>query len=186
MCLSGDPLPLSVSETVSLPTQPSLGALELFPLGGDGFSSPSSVYAGRAQLASDASGGTNQIRINMDDRYTQVLSYLSIGVTAGAADIDARMELNVTGDELIRINITTTFRQLSGLTASNQALWIPPPVALTRIGDNLPSFRCIVDNTDGETLNVGIRLYNFDREARHRVPLHILFGFLARSSQVVS
>jgi hypothetical protein len=120
----------------------------------------------------------------MDDRYTQVIGYLRLGITSAVADVDGRMEVNVAQDELIRVNVTTINRVLSGLTASNTALWVPPPIALTRFGDDIPNFRVIVDNVDTQTLQFGLRIYNFDREARHRVPLHILFGFLARTGGV--
>lgn len=177
---------MSVSETLTLPAQPvGGGGFALFPLGGDGFSSPSSVYAGRAQLAGDVSGGTNQIRINMDDRYTQVVGYMRLSILSAVADADGRMEINVAQDELIRVNVTTINRVLSGLTASNTALWTPPPVALTRFGDEVPNFRVIIDNADGETLQFGLRVYNFNREARHTVPLHVLFGFLARTGGMI-
>lgn len=176
---------MSVSSTVQLPNNPDSGAVDLVPLGGDGFSSPISLYIVKVDLDSDAGGGNNRITIRFDVRYTSIVSYASLQITSGAAAIGARLEIRTNGDENVAIQQELPVVSVSGSNTTNAMLWTPPALMVSAAHSatetDPPVLRGTIDNTDTESQILTARIYNFDKRARELAPLHVLLASLTRS-----
>lgn len=154
------------------------------PLGGDGFTSPHSLYIVHAVLDSDASGGSNSITVRFDPRYTSLVSYLQTQVTSGAAAIGCRMEIRTSALENVTLQQEMPLVAVSGQLRTQGVLWTPPALmvtAETAPATSPPFYTSAIDNVDTEALLLTARIYNFDRRARELAPLNLLLSSLTRS-----
>jgi len=176
--VAGGPESLSVSVTssVTLPAQPTVGSTFRRALGGDGVIAPHSLIAVNVVLDHDASAGTATITVGFDDRYSSLLPWAGIAVEGASSDVIARMVLS-TGSENLPIVETPTITQgPSGLADPNAALvWIPPPYVIpggTRSGTL--SFQVV--NTNGDTSELSMYVLQFDINVVQKTPLPILLS----------
>jgi len=176
---------VSVTSAFELPAQPTNGTVGLQPLGGNGFTAPHSVYSVFEQVTHDASAGNASISCRFDPRYTQLVSYIGVGQTSGAATVDYFLEIECSDVDRIAVVKEAPLISVVGLGITNQALWTPPAIlcsaGLGAVTDT-PFFRVVTTNTDTESTILRARVYNFDKRARELVPLPELLGALVRGT----
>lgn len=166
---------MSVSITLTLPSQPAAGVVRLRPLGGDGYSSPQSMYIVDCDSVSDASGGVNTITVNLDPQYQSVISLIATQLESGTADVPVFITLHPEG-------LTPSFGVQKDMKFNSDVgsnlLYAPPPMfnavrVLTR-----------TDNVDTETLHLAFIAHNFKRDAFQKVPLNIILASLPRGFDI--
>ena len=183
---------MTVAETVTLPGQPTVGAIEYVPLGGDGFTAPHSVADFRVGLDGDASGGYGQIRVRPDARFVSLFAEVCIYADpAWGVAWDYRLDLTESGASSVAIVVTgrtSAHVGLAGLTVQESALWTPPAALLVNddaAGTGSPYVQGFTVNPGaGFTTYLTGKVYQFDRRAREVVPLPILLGSVPRGHQV--
>lgn len=163
---------MSVSTTVILPAQPAQGETVYTPLGGDGRSAPLGCYFCRAEIEGDAGSGTAAITIELDRRYTNLITYLNfqINVDAAAGDFMMRVMRDPSGTQPDRAQIVGTIPQVpTTLTQDNAAfLWYPPPVFFQGAGAGVASTLNVAAT---ETYMLTAEVLVFDVDIRRLAPL---------------
>lgn len=180
---------MTVTAAFTLPDQPAAGTVNLQPLGGDGFSSPHSVYQVRATVDADSSTGRLEQYIRFDPRFVQVVSnvIISIESPADTTNVMAR----ITGEQGGRLEIRQAIPvvAVSGQGSECVLSWTPEPMAVSSFLDSsstaAPHVRVVLDNVDTEDLTVDALIYNFDKRARELAPLSDIFSFLSRTGGVI-
>ncbi len=167
---------MSVSDSFKIPAQPGSGGLEYIPCGGDGYSAPQSAYAVSFNLASDGSGGTNMLTVEMDPQFLTLVSYVQTVVSATAADVPSRRTIGISQFE--SAHDAQDAQEGEGTTCVR--LWKPPGVMMTEGGGFVPNIVSRIVNTNGETHFLSFRLYNFHKRAREFTPLWLLLQNLPR------
>lgn len=181
----------SVTSAVQLPEQPTSGFTRTQPLGGNGWSDPHSRTTCRIALASDAGGGTNIVIIRLDPRYTQLVAFCNISVSAAVADpITGRIELDCGGGEQWFQSLSMPLADTGATGDENNALWTPPNILCSADPntDNTqpPRVRVIIPNVTAEALSLMIVCYNFDKRAREIAPIGYLMSSIPRSAALQS
>lgn len=162
---------MAVAITVTLPAQPAAGRTVFQPLGGDGKSAPLGCYFVTAEVDGDASGGNAVITIRMDDRYTNLVPYLNLGIQADAAAGDFMMRVHASdaNSDPPRVQIVGTIPQIATAVSDNgQFLWYPPPIFFQGNGIAVAS----APNVGvGETYKLQVEVLVFDIDVRRLAPL---------------
>ncbi len=175
---------MAVVSSVQLPSQPAVGAVVLEPLGGNGFDSPHSLYRINITLTSDASGGSSDIYVRFDTRYTQVVGSAILNVSSGPGTIEGNLQILVGSAFVAQARASMLLSAAGALGTTNSMHWTPEPYAIVADANSsalaVPHLRSTIDNVDTEAHFLYAVIYNFDRSARHRVPLTRLFSFLTR------
>jgi len=168
---------LSVSADVTLPAQPSVGAMKLVPLGGNGFNSPHSMYLiGGFGVAGDASGGNAVVSINMDDRFQCLCSVIESKVDTDA--VAATTRLSIHAANIFSINVAAL--QVMDPTGDSRVVWSPPSLF------NANLIKGVWANIGtGEDYLLSCVIYNFDKRASELVPLSTLLASLPRATALV-
>jgi len=141
------------------------------PLGGDGFNAPFAAYSIKDfKQIGDASGGTVTFSINMDNRYTSFVSWLSVVVVQGtAADQEYRVfqdaDRSAGAAEVLDAVASSV---LGGNTIS--IIWRPPGVIMPG-GGNGATCGTIWKNVDLDQFRLDAHIYLFDIRAREKTPM---------------
>lgn len=181
---------MSVTDSVTLPSQPTSGILVDTPLGGDGWTAPHSMHNVRIALASAAGGGTNTITIFTDPRWTCLIESMMIRVDSLAAATDFMMASVPNNGARQQVNGSLAI--LTSLaTVLPAAMWNPSAAFGTNNNDpgvsGEPGFiQAVIENVDTETLQFHARIYNFQKMAREATPLPILLASIPRSNALLS
>jgi len=162
---------MAQAETLTLPAQPAAGSNEYIPLGGDGWTAPQSAFMVDMQITGDASGGNSVLTIERDNRFEQIVSFLSIESVHTLALQFALGIRRIPGITIHHVGVAPITTAVS-LTS---VLWAPPafidPTGWEAVFPNIDTivsrFRCLV--------------YNFNIQASHKIPLNILLSSLPRS-----
>lgn len=176
---------MSVTTELTLPDQPVSGSLKYEPLGGDGYTSPMGAYNVRVNSASDASGNYNVVSIGFDDQYLCLVSAINIGVEGAAANVPFYCIFQCGPQDNVQKSDDLELSAITGVSAKlANYLWEPPALLCSGPprGASLtaPYVSAYVDNTNGETLSLGLRMYLFAKDARERVPVWALVRNLQR------
>jgi len=171
---------MSVTQTVTLPNQPTVGSVILRPLGGNGYSSPMSMYV--VQLYSvtcDASGGQASLDLFTDPQFESVFNVVQVAIASPAASAQVRFDFftrraAAAGLAKFEIQGTSSF---DSDTASSCMLTPPPMFDMGRV-------TVVTDNVDTETVRLNVILYNFRRDAAQITPLAVLLSSLPRGFDV--
>ena len=170
---------MSVSETVTIPGQPSgAGVVRYLPLGGDGWTSPQSCYYLESMVSeADAGAGTNQVTVNMDNQYSTVISTIQCSILSAANAPEALFRIFYQGLNGLLLEAQRTLDLISfGTTATKQ--WNPAPLF------NPDIFTVVTENVDTEDLVVSAVMYNFRKRAVEEVPLAVLLASLPRDGSL--
>lgn len=178
---------MSVSALVALPDQPALGFVRSRPLGGNGYQSPFNQSVVKVAVNSDVSGGTNEITVQLDPTYLNLVSTIEARVNSAAADIALRVLFKVgPNDEILQLTSVVPFLDASVGSVVNAArVWTPPPVLVTdnrTSGDS--SVAMAVPNTDGEQLILSMWIYQFSKRAEEFSPVDVLLAALSRGTAI--
>jgi len=166
---------MSVTADVALPAQPTTGSSSIQPYSGDGRYAPHSEYLVDTRVAHDATGGTANLTVTMDPRYTSVVTWSSLMVagSATAKDFVVSLARNAASNEASPAIIGAMPLVASSVTSSNNIfLWYPPPLFYQREG--VLSFT--VDNVDSETSFIRCQIYNFHSDVRQSTLLPFLLA----------
>ena len=174
---------MSVTQATAIPNTPSGGGIHVHPLGGNGFSSPHSVYHVKCELASDASGGYNRITLRPDPRYVSLFSQIYVGVDSAAADVN--VDISIIEDVYSRVAVRgkADYLDVGGLTEAWAGFSPAPFLVSADQGDasDRPYLRVQIPNVNGQSLLVYTHVFNFDKRARELVPIEAITRILTRS-----
>lgn len=163
---------MTISETVQLPDQPTKGAVEFIPLGGDGFSAPKFAYTVlTAELTGDSSGGTMSMRIEMDPRWSAVVGYVT-GQIVQQTPADAEHLFTITGDRVPTLlhqgDITNTVLSTSEIGFT----WRPEPLVLPGGTTAVPpALQVRFLNVDGDLVRMSALIFCYDIRVRELTPM---------------
>ncbi len=169
---------MSVTETITLPAQPTVGNTTFLPLGGNGFTSPHSMYTVAMAIDGDASGGIIQAKVNLDPRYAALISVMQGQSDSAVQADDYRFAIEAKGGVFFLSNVGTM--KYSAWEAYNRITWNPSGL----MDPDSASFQCVnVDAT--ETYSFSFIVYNFDINAPQQIALPQLFSVLPRASSAI-
>ncbi len=158
---------MAVASTITLPAQPSQGAVTWVPLGGDGVTAPIGYYDVDVQLVGDASGGNAVIAITFDARYTNLCAWANVKVFADTAAGEFSISMTRSGAFSGLIIVGTLPGVTEGfVTANSTYLWYPPPVFYAGDG-RIQAFFLNVDAT--ETYVMTLQVFAYNRDVRNRM-----------------
>ncbi len=164
---------MSVAETLTLPGQPGAGRVDFQGFAGDGYTAPIAEYLVDFRLAHDASGGTANLILDCDPRYTNVITWVSLVMSglATAAEYHLSIRRGAGNDPGGPAVVGTMPLVAATLTSSNNAfLWFPPPLLFQ--GDGQISW--LSPNVDGDTSFMRAQVYVFDINVRQTAALPYL------------
>ena len=175
---------MAVVTNVQFPAQPTVGHYVMTPLGGDGFEHPHSFATFNVDSASDASGGVNQIQLQMDRTYASIVAYITIQVNAMTAASPLLVQVlggrvTPSGENIEMQRFVSTITPLSvGGTNRSGGIFCPAPQIMVPLEDipQRPRISAEIDNVNGETLRVNGIIYQYDLKAKFTVPLTKIFG----------
>lgn len=175
---------MAVTTEVTLPAQPASGSTLLHPLGGNGFHSPHSVYHGLVNSSGDASGGDHIVRVYLDNRYLSLVATFEALVQGMSADLVADLFIVEETGSSIALRTTAAYLPVGSLASDAVIHWNPEPFLISANSANQSEIRLLMANTNGIDLTIRYHIYNFDKMARHRIPIEVLSRCLVRSSSV--
>ncbi len=167
---------MSVNESLTLPNQPTVGSVEIRPLGGNGYTSPHSAYIVKIfSVTCDASGGQASLDLFLDPQFEGVFSVIGAVIASAAGSEQVRFDFfdrasAVAGVTKFEIQGTLSF---DADTGSSCFLTPPPMFDQARLS-------VTTDNIDTETLRLSAIIYNFRRDAAQKTPLAVLLASLPR------
>ncbi len=166
---------ISVTESIVLPNQPSVGQLNRIPMGGDGQTAPNAAYALQAfELVGDAGGGKVGHVITMDNRFCSLVSWVQLAnVQTTPGDVDFRFAMAGTGTNevpLLAEGGLAVAIAAAVSTSSINELWRPPPVVLPG-GPNVGFVSVDMLNVLSDVVRVSMMIYLFDIDVRTKTPM---------------
>lgn len=171
---------MSVTATLQLPEQPSIGRTIIRPLGGDGYTSPMSAYLVELfSVVTDASGGTASLNVLLDPQYESIINIAQCTITAAAASADLRFDFfsranSASGTFGLEIPGTASFDADTGA----QCMLTPPPIF------DVGRISVVSDNIDAQTFRLSCVIFNFKRDAAQVTPLAVLLASLPRGFDI--
>lgn len=168
---------VSVTETVTLPAKGTnvLSFSRLIPLGGDGWTSPRSMYEVQVVLTNDSSTGTEIIKLVLDANYMQVINTIGYAKVGAAADVPLLIDVALTPIAV------TLDRVVSGALTSAAGVYCPPLRPLV-VPEGVAQFEVATTttNVDGDTGILDVQIFNFWKRAAEQTPIEIILGSLPR------
>jgi len=161
---------MAIDLQVNLTDQPPSGSNKWVPLGGDGWTSPQSLYFFNINSTGDATGGNHVIQVFRDERFENIASFLLVQAIAAATIV--RMDVSREGTGRAT-HIGTTVVDEAGTTGVLS--WSPPLII------DAEKWALTLVNTDTEVIAFKGLVYNFNIRASERVPLSVLVASLPRS-----
>lgn len=168
----------NVTLDVTLPdtaVAPGLGSPRYQPLGGDGWTSPHSVFEFGYSSPGTAGGDNNVITVTFDPRWRGIVSYVRLTNSSASAAIEMELQIRphapFTSPVMSAFSNATPVNSLSGV---NEMTWSPPPVASMNI------LRGTTPNVNGDTLTLQAFVYNFNIRVLEQVPLALILASLPR------
>lgn len=176
---------MTVQVEFQLPAQATVGKTRLQPLGGDGFVSPMSQYQINAFSDGDGTGGVNRIYCRMDPRYVQLVTTVVAELRDATGDQPVSFQLKDEYGIDFGVNAQLLDVDRPASSYAYRCTWSPQPLAIAAgAGDvtEAPFLVIAVPNITGTTLVLSATIYNFDRQAREKVPLELLYQTFTRSA----
>jgi len=170
---------MSVTDTVQLPDQATNGSTIWVPLGGNGYTSPHSMFEVEINIDNDASGGDTRLFILTDPRWESIVHRCEIIVSSAQSSEEYAINLNISALAGFPPKIPMNQQgemDLNSETSTNWTYWdLPPHIDAQQIS-------CTLDNVDA-TENTIFRawVFNFHKDASQRVPLSVLLASIPRS-----
>lgn len=172
---------MAVAGAFTIPQQPSegggadalVGTLRVIPLGGNGKTAPHLMYEVAASLASDASGGNNEITISFDTRFKSLVTLVNIVNTSASGAIEAVFELVATASNT-RFRAFDNAVPVNSLDAINLSVWNPPPLM------DMDQLVTKVPNVTGDVHIVNAMIYCFNRRVLEMTPIYQILANLPR------
>ncbi len=170
---------MSVSATVSIP---GVGAT-FVPLGGDGYSAPFGMNLVDIDIAGDASAGSAQLQVDMDDRYCASVTLIGMAVAGSNDDQQFRIAFsaNAAGSSL-RHGVTGTLVGIAVAISTEGAMgyWVPPATVLP------PGTTVHIQllNVDGDSFRYSLEILLWNIRVRELSPWPYLMGAHGSGGQV--
>ncbi len=160
---------MAVSLAVNLTDQPPDGKIEYLPLGGDGYTSPHSLYSVDVSLSQDVSGGVAAIVISRDERFEHLITLMGSFNSNTSA---VATQFDVTAGESSGPFFISNALPVLTPGGTQTALWTPPPII------NPITMALRVANVDGFAFTLTMLVFNFRIDASKRIPLPVLLSSL--------
>ncbi len=169
---------MAITQTLTLPNQPPVGAVEYIPLGGNGWTAPQSAFAVDWRITGDVSGGATRWVLNRDPRFEHILQFMMIESDSATA-ITYRMDIfrGISAGAVHNVGTTALSAVIGHVLASQ--MWVPPPI----IDPN--KFEAKIDNVSTEVGKFKLLIYNFNIRASEEMPLSMLLASLSRAASAV-
>lgn len=147
------------------------------PLGGNGFNAPQAAYIiNNMSLTGDATGGTVQHRIRMDERFCSLIAFAAIAWDQ-ATPAAATWNIQISGHTGSNLPIPPQLENrhiveaAATVTATSIAdIWQPVPFILPGAGGNGQLFSQVVNN-DTDVVRVSLLVYLFNVRVREISPM---------------
>lgn len=165
---------MSVTLEFALNEQPATGAVNLVPLGGNGFTAPQSMYEIQATLAGDVSGGTNKITFTQDPRFSSLLTLANNTYVGNTGPIEVGFEMRNTAPAGPFARGFSNASPLSTINGVIITVWNPPPIM------TMDLWACTTPNVDGDTSNFNAWVYNFNIRVLEVTPMFQILANLPR------
>jgi hypothetical protein len=163
---------MAVVTTLTLPSQPTTGSVVYKPLGGNGFTSPQSMFYVTVDSLGIAGGGLNSIQVFKDERFEQLVDFMTIQGNAGA--VIYRMDIfRDLGSRALVIDTTSADTTISCGT------WSPPALI------DPESWKVSTANVEDENVKLKMAIYNFNIRASEKIPLELLLASIRRAATVI-
>jgi hypothetical protein len=163
---------VSILQQVNLPAQPASGDVTFVPLGGNGWTSPKSMYYWSIDQTGDVSGGTATIDVGRDERFEMLIDFMEVQNIGGAVVFRLDIFRNLESRALV-VGTSTADATIS------TALWSPPAII------DPFEWRMSIPNVDGIVSRFKGVVYNFNIRASEVVPLSTLLASVRRSSSLI-
>jgi len=161
---------VGVATDVNLTDQPASGDIKLVPLGGNGWTSPQSLYLFSVTSVGDGSGGGHVIQVFRDERFENICSFMQVQLIAPATIV--RFDVSREGSGRATHNGLAV--EDEGQTTS-VLLWAPPLII------DAEKWALTLINTNTESVTFKGLVYNFNIRASEVVPLNVLVASMPRS-----
>ncbi len=165
---------MAVQSIFTIPAQPTTGALDYIPLGGDGLTAPRGAYSivGHAVTGS-VSGGAMSVRVSMDPRYCALVAWVTAQNTqVSSADADLRIVLGDADGRVPAIvqqgPVVATSATVNAVTVART--FVPNPIVLPG-GGVVPFINVAMLNVDADVLKMDAMIYIFDIRVRELTPM---------------
>lgn len=160
---------MSVTAILRLPDQPaSGGSVSLYPLGGDGKTSPFACYhITNFQLTHDVTGGFARFQIWNDPKFACIWQHANCSIDQAVA-----------ADALVRWSLTPAMTQSDHQLAGDKnvsdrtidSMWFPPGL-IHPAGVDTAVLQCRMLNVDGSTAYFSGQVFLFDSNVRQLAPI---------------
>ncbi len=163
---------MSVSATLQLPSQPTLGELTYTPLGGDGLLAPFAAHVVNGfRVVGDASGGNATLEVLLDTRFCHIVAFVATQITqATSADADVRYSSGSSDRAATQVHgivVPALSALINAATIANT--WNPAPQVLS--GLDAPNIRLGFVNVDTDTYFLEALIYLFRLDVREKTPM---------------
>lgn len=167
---------MSVTETITLPNQPTTGRVHRVALGGDGYTAPHAAYVvDNFILTGDAGGGTVAHIIQMDERFCSLVAYVNLlSSQASSADadwvigLDSNLANGAIAPQLEGRVIAATSATVSSVTLAS--IFTPVPVVLPGAGAGA-QINSNVLNVLADGVRISALIYLFNVQVREVTPM---------------
>lgn len=175
-------LAVSITQTVSLPAQPTApGTTVINGLGGNGKVAPHNEFLVTMVESGDATGGRIDFVINLDPRYSSLLSMISCNCSSVGATFDWALTLSRADGASNAIFQGVAGASSSAIANTHAVSIVPPPILLAAAaGQQNPQITFQIDNLDGIGFNFSAQIYTFVKNVREITPLGTIFSVLPR------
>lgn len=161
---------IAVSQTVTLPAQPTVGTVNYIPLGGNGYTAPHAAYSISGFAVTGATGGgAAALRVNLDPRFCSLVGFVFFqNIQATPADAEFRMFIDGGGSPAqVDAGDITSVGTVSA--ASLNHTWNPTPIVL--FGPRAPIIGVDLLNVDADVISMNTMIYLFNINARQATPM---------------
>ncbi len=167
---------MSVTETLSLPAQPSSGTVTYEPLGGDGMIAPLAAYwIDNFIISGDASGGVAELVVECDPRYECLVGFLSSAAWNGTISAGVGCTLTLKWGTKFDASITK-LGTYEAPDNKSRLHWAPDPI----FGPE--SWTARFENNNGASFLLQAIVYLFKKNVQQYVPLTQLLASLPRGT----
>lgn len=176
---------MAISSELTLPgpiTGGGGGRVRYTPLGGDGFVSPRTMVDFSINRAGDATGGNNTVTVFMDTNYIGVISLLRVFTPTDPADFAIGIGPNGSASNSYAWNRSVVTNPIG----SPSVILVPPALLMEeeQPGGPKPFTNAVTPNVTGVTFELRGQVFLFDRFARDKVPLEVIYSSVVRGGQI--
>lgn len=162
---------MTVTQSVQLPDQPTIGTVSLLPLAGDGYSAPHSYFVVDIDSVQDASGGSAIINVEADPRFA---SYCAMCEVEDTDTTPKKFQIIIrppNGPSFSADKIST-----DAISGAQVLMFMPPPLF------PINHWEMRTANVDTFTFSGKMWILNWRIDAPTRVPFPLILAGMPQTS----